>query len=192
MRLDDRALLRLRSGERSPELVEVAEHYVVRMSGWFGTRANRSTSVIDASDLAQLGRLALWEALDRYRYRCSHCPMAMRSGDDFVEHAQRRHPEQIGVVPRPTLLRYVHQQVGRAMDHEVRRYERRLKFDGGSVDTDEGIEVGTVDPSQEWAAELVWMLREVERGRSSSTTRRLLRMVEQEQRWQQGKRRAVR
>lgn len=176
IRLDDRVLLRLRVGDRSPVLAEVVDRYVGRMANYFARRALRYTSCIDADDLAQLGRIALYEGVVAYRWRCTCCRLATDSEAGLVRHFERRHPG-VRVAASPTILRYIHAVVGRAMDHEVRRYSRRWKFVGEMPG-----EPIAVAPSQEWAAELALALRRLERNEDSTTASELRRVLEGE-RW---------
>lgn len=179
-RLDDRALMRIRSGDRAPELRHAAEQYVGRMAQYFARRAARVTGCIDADDLAQLGRLALVEAVTGYHWRCTRCMLASPTEEGFLRHSQRRHPGEAAIAS-PTILRHTHALVGRAMDHEVRRYVRRDKFHGELPRDSEAAAGYTqwteafarVEPNQEYAAEIALALRALARGERDDRTKRL-------------------
>lgn len=184
MRLDDGALLRLRGGERSPELTRAIDSYVGRMAVYFAHRAARATSVIDADDLSQIGQMALLGAVQTYQWRCSACMLATETESAFVRHVGRRHPGQPAIAS-PTLLRYVHAQVGRALDHEVRRYTRRVKFHGAppTEPSGEATEASWVDrhvwvePNQEHVAGLAMVLSAIQREPESESSRALRALV---------------
>jgi hypothetical protein len=113
--------------------VFVSEHseYTRRMVRHFAWSLTGVRAPIDGDDLVQLAHLALWDAVRKYEYRCPACPRAADSRAKFVRHVEARHGERM--IPSPTLFAHVHSKVGRALDHEVRRYVRRRKWEGGEV-----------------------------------------------------------
>lgn len=99
---------------------------------------------IDQEDLKQIALTACWQALTSYRYMCPACPKATPNSEIFLRHTIRWHGQALN--PRTTLQQYVEGEIGRALDHEVRRYRRRSKWNTDrSVDLFEGLQ----EPHQE-------------------------------------------
>jgi hypothetical protein len=154
------------------------------MAAYFARRAARVTAVIDEDDLEQLGRMALLESVGTYHWRCAHCMLASETEGGFVRHVERRHPDRPAIAS-PTILRYVHATVGRAMDHEVRRYQRRDKFHAEPPsDRQASGEYETwfdrlrwAEPVQEHVAGLALVLRAIEREGESEQGQRLRALV---------------
>lgn len=100
--------------------------YIERMALFYWKRASWAPSLpIDLTDLRQIIAIAIWKAVREYEWRCPACHMAWNSEVEFEAH-RITHPAV--TEPSPTLERWVHGQVGNALDHEVRRYTRRGKF----------------------------------------------------------------
>lgn len=125
----DRHLSDLRSGEVSfGSFARANGPYFRRIAGYFFRRLRGVHAPIEHEDLVQIAMIELWRGTIDYRYRCPICPRASKVPELFERHCLRRHGELH--VPRPPILGYVHGRVGRALDHEVRRYTRRERFLG--------------------------------------------------------------
>lgn len=138
--------------------------YFKGLASHFGRRLRGVPQVpIGEDDLVQLGLIALWESVERYRFRCPVCPRSAMTEGDFSNHTLRAHGTIL--LPSPPLFVFVHAEVGRAMEHEVRRYTRRARYTSelpGSRSEERGEkdfrEVGAVPPSQHFAAELAELI----------------------------------
>lgn len=129
------------------------------MATWFLRRAGWANPPVDIDDLVQIGLVTCWAAIASYEVRC---PLCARVADDYpalARHGERRHGAK-RLVPRNTLLRYIHRKVGSAMDHELYRHVRRSKFHGELpvISPDFVPRSMRVDPRQESYAEFRLLL----------------------------------
>lgn len=151
----ERDLWALREGEADFNRAVVRgplSDYLQRMSTYYNRRGTWAQAPLEVEDLLQIARLELWSSVRRYRLRCTVCPKYASTREAFLKHMATRHPDK-APIPRPTLMRWVHGCVGRALDHEVRRYTRRRKFHGEMP-----IRLPAIGADQESAAELAWLI----------------------------------
>lgn len=128
-------------------------NYVGKLACFFYRRAQWCGPPVDEDDLAQIGLLELWHAVEEYRWRCPLCPRSAGCPEAFEAHALGAHG--LLLAPRPTILAYVHARVGRSMDHEMRRHMRRHKHHG--EEPPEHLEP-SAPPTQEQVAELAGLV----------------------------------
>ncbi len=127
--LNESDLLALRAGAVSfPEFLRVHRRYFERQAEYFGKRAAWARAPLDLSDLEQIAMVACWHAVRHYHWQCSACGRITKSAQEFRAHVAKSHKRAVS--PRLTMTEYVHGRVGSALDHEVTRYVRRLKFTG--------------------------------------------------------------
>jgi len=103
------------------------DNYLTRLANYFFRRVLSIQCPVDVEDLKQIGLAELWEAVGEYEFRCPECSGRFTTHVAFAMHVSIDHPESEGQ-PRPTILQYVHGRVGRSMDHELRRHQRRSKY----------------------------------------------------------------
>lgn len=128
-------------------------NYVGKLACWFHRRAQWCAAPVDEDDLAQIGLLELWHAVDEYRWRCPSCRRSAGCPEAFDAHVLGAHGRLLS--PRPTILTYVHARVGRSMDHEMRRHMRRHKHHG--EEPPEHLEP-SAPPTQEQVTELAQLV----------------------------------
>lgn len=106
--------------------------YVRRLSSYFWRRSSWCRSPIDQEDLFSIGLAALWEAVRAYRFRCPLCPFTSAEIASYKLHQLAVHGAP-WTHPQPRMFRWVHAQVGRSMDHEMRRYTRRARWNADEI-----------------------------------------------------------
>lgn len=159
-RVDFRAFLG-RHGDYVRRMVRVAARPIVRRTRPLGANP------IELQDLDQVARVEIWLAVHEYGWCCPACPRAADSPEGLERHSIRAHGASLP--PRGDIFRFVHGRVGRALDHEVRRYVRRGRFWGvlpTEVEEDVSVERwrgGAQEPDQEARAELSAVVAEARR-----------------------------
>lgn len=131
------ALLAPRRDERAfAAFAKSQQKYLSRLVDWFWANTerlwqrvgSRRQIPLDREDLAQIALIALWQAVESYEWRCERCGTKSQTATEHAEHGRTAHGRV--EAPRPTLQVYAHGRAGRAVDHTMRRYWRRAKFQG--------------------------------------------------------------
>lgn len=130
-------LLAPRRDERAfAAFAKAQQKYLSRLVDWFWLNTERMwlragarrQIPVDREDLAQIALIALWQAVESYEWRCERCGSKSATATEHAEHGRSAHGKV--EAPRPTLQVYAHGRAGRAVDHTMRRYWRRAKFQG--------------------------------------------------------------
>lgn len=100
--------------------------YFDKMARYFHQRASWAHLIVDVDDLVQVGMLAAWRAVQKYRFKCPACGRFAASAASLAKHGQARHGKARPA--SPTLLEWMHGQTGSAIDHTVTRDVRRDRF----------------------------------------------------------------
>lgn len=114
------------------------------LARWHHRRWQRSfttTRRVEVEELHQVARLALWQAVVDYRWRCALCARDALTEADFAAHSTLRHGGK--ATASPTLPRWVVGRVGNAVLGEIRSTVKRSKkrpviYENDAVSEDRG------------------------------------------------------